>query len=412
MEIRPTTDEDLDVFVGTMLAAFGFHPEPQVDGGGQWWSALEMDRCLFAVTAEGKPVGTAGAHSFELTLPGGSLAPVSGVTAVGVLPSHRRRGALGALMRHQLAELRARGEFLSVLLASEAVIYRRFGYGPATYTAGLTVPRHRAALAVPRARGGDGAPGTGTASGSTEVLRSGDCREVLEEVYDRYRRSQPGALSRPHRWWSLRAGQPPIAPAPRYVAVHRDADGVADGYASYTIEPGAPRTMKVDEIITADDAVHTALARFLLEHDLVDRVSFKHVPVDHPLRWQFEDFRAGEVTGAGDWLWVRLLDVPGALTARGWCADGEIVLDVEDPFLGERSRHLLTVRDGKADCAPTDREPDLSLDVSDLASVYLGGTAPSTLVRAGHIRAHHPGAAALADALFRTERSPHCLHWF
>ena len=113
-----------------------------------------------------------------------------------------------------------------------------------------------------------------------------------------------------------------------------------------------------------------------------------------------------------DWLWVRLLDVPRALTARGWFADGELVLDVEDPFLGEHGRHLLTVRDGKADCAPTDREPDLSLDVSDLGSVYLGGTAPSTLVRAGHIRAHHPDAAALADALFRTDRVPHCLHWF
>ncbi|MEW1635921.1 GNAT family N-acetyltransferase [Streptomyces sp. NPDC093801] len=412
MEIRPTTDQDFDVFVDTMLAAFGFYPEPPVDGGGQWWSALEMDRCLFAVAADGKPVGTAGAYSFELTLPGGSPVPVSGVTAVGVLPSHRRRGALSALMRHQLAELRARGEFLSVLLASEALIYRRFGYGPATYTAGLTVPRHRAALAVPRARGGNGEPVAGTAAGSIEVVRSSHCGGVLEEVYDRYRRSQPGALSRPHRWWSLRAGQPPISPAPRYVALHRDADGVADGYASYTIEPGASRTMKVDEIITADDAVHTALARFLLEHDLVHQVSFKHVPTDHPLRWQFEDFRGGEVTGAGDWLWVRLLDVPAALTARGWCADGELVLDVEDRFLGERGRHLLTVRSGKADCVPTDREPDLSLDVSDLASVYLGGTAPSTLVRAGHIRAHHPGAAALADALFRAERSPHCLHWF
>jgi hypothetical protein len=50
--------------------------------------------------------------------------------------------------------------------------------------------------------------------------------------------------------------------------------------------------------------------------------------------------------------------------------------------------------------------------VRDLGSIYLGGTAPSTLVRAGHIQAHHPDAAARADALFRAERTPHCLHWF
>ncbi|MFI8521535.1 GNAT family N-acetyltransferase [Streptomyces sp. NPDC085481] len=426
MEIRSTTDDDLDVFVDTVHAAFGRFPETPVEGGGLWWSALETDRCLLAVTAEGRPVGTAAAYSFDLTLPGGNPVPAAGVTAVGVLPSHRRQGVLSTMMRHQLAELQARGEFLSVLLASEAPIYGRFGYGPATYTQRLTVRRDQAALAVPRARttaDGPGAgsdfgsgsssglgPDTGSDTGSVEVLRRAECGGILEQVYDRYRRAQPGALSRPHRWWALRAGQPPISPAPRYVAVHRDADGVPDGYASYSV--GDPATLTVDETIATDDAVFTALARFVLGHDLVSQVVFKHVPPEHPLRWQFADFRAGEVSGDTDWLWVRLLDVPRALTARGWFADGEVVLDVDDPFLGEHDRYLLTVRGGKAECVATDRKPDLSLDVSDLGSVYLGGTAPSTLVRAGHIRAHHPGAAALADTLFRAERSPHCLHWF
>lgn len=406
VEIRPTTGEDLDVFVDTLHAAFGQFPETPTDGGGLWWSALEMDRCLLATTADGRPVGTAGAHSFELTLPGETVVPVSGVTAVGVLPSHRRQGVLTAMMRHQLTELRARGESLSVLLASEALIYRRYGYGPATYTQRLTVPRHRAALTLPRA----GATADSSASGSVELLRRAECGEILEEVYDRYRRAQPGALSRPHRWWALRAGQPPISPAPRYVAVHRDADGVPDGYASYAL--GDSRTLTVDETIAADDAAFTALARFVLGHDLVGQVVFKQFPPGHPLRWQLADFRAGEVSGDTDWLWVRLLDVPRALTERGWSTDGELVLDVDDPFLDEHGRYLLTVRDGKADCVLTGREPDLSMDISDLGSVYLGGTAPSTLVRAGHIRAHRPGAPALADALFRADRSPHCLHWF
>jgi predicted acetyltransferase len=406
MEIRPTTEQDLDVFVDTIHAAFGRFPDTPTDGGGVFWSAYEMNRNLLAVAADGRPVGTAGAYSFELTLPGAAIVPVTGVTAVGVLPSHRRQGVLSAMMRHQLADLRARGEIMSVLLSSEAVIYRRFGYGPATYTQQLTVPRHRAALAFPRAR----STSDGPAAGSVELLRRDECVAVLEEVYDRYRRAQPGALSRPHRWWAVGAGQPPVAAAPRYVAVHRDADGVPDGYASYRIDESM--TLTVDETIAADDAVAAALARYLLGHDLVARIVFEHFPSEHPLRWQLADFRACQVTDDSDWLWVRLLDVPGALVARGWFADGELVLDVDDPFLGEHGRHLLTVRDGKAGCVPTDREPDLSLDVSDLGSIYLGGTAPSTLVRAGHIHAHRPGAAGRADALFRAERFPHCLHWF
>ncbi|MED7951526.1 GNAT family N-acetyltransferase [Streptomyces sp. BE303] len=418
MEIRSTSDEDLDVFVDTVHASFGRFPETPVEGGGLWWSAIDMDRCLLALAEDGRPVGTAATHAFELTLPGSHLVPVAGVTAVGVLPSHRRQGVLGAMMRHQLAGLRAGGEFLSVLLASEAPIYGRFGYGPATYTQRLTVPRHRAALALPRAHGRADASantsgttsGTASDTGTVELLRRAECGGILEEVYDRYRRAQPGALSRPHRWWALRAGQPPVSAAPRHVAVHRNADGVADGYASYAL--GEPDTLTVDETVATDDAAYTALARFVLGHDLVTQVVFKHFPPEHPLRWQLADFRAGQVSGDTDWLWVRLLDVPRALAARGWFADGELVLDVHDPFLGEHGRYLLTARDGRAVCVPTDGEPDLSLDVRDLGSVYLGGTAPSTLVRAGHVRAHRPDAAARADALFRAERSPHCLHWF
>lgn len=402
MEIRSTTDEDHGAFIDTLHTAFGRFPEATTDGRGTWWSALELDRGLLAVTADGRPVGTAAAYSFELTLPGDVVVPTSGVSAVGVVPTHRRQGVLSAMMRHQLAELRGRGEFVSVLLASEATIYGRFGYGPATSTRRLTVQRHRGALAAARAGVTD--------TGSVEVVRRAECGELLDQVYDRYRRAQPGALSRPHRWWDRAAGQPPISPAPRYVAVHRDADGVPDGYASYSLGDGD--TLTVDETIATDDAVFTALARFVLGHDLVREVVFKHVPPDHPLRWQFADLRAAEAGHDTDWLWVRLLDVPRALTARGWSADGELVLDVTDPFLGEHGRYELAVRDGEAECLPTDREPDLSVDVRDLGSVYLGGTAPSTLVRAGHVKAHHPAAAARADALFRTERAPHCLHWF
>ncbi len=390
------------MFVDTVHTAFGrFAETPDENGGGLWWSAIEIDRGVMAFTDDGKPVGTATAYSFELTLPGDVLAPAAGITGVGVLPTHRRQGVLTAMMRHQLADLRERGDFLAVLLSTEGGIYGRYGYGPATYTRRLTVQRGQGAFTGSRAGRTD--------TGTIEVLKRSECGEILEEVYDRYRRTQPGAVSRPHRWWELGAGQPPVAPAPRYAAVHRDADGVPDGYATYTLTDGS---LVIDETITGDDAVFTALARFALDHDLVTEVAFKHFPTGHPLRWQLADINAGVLSSEIDWLWVRLLDVRRALTARGYLGDGELVLEVHDPFLDEHGRHLLTVRDGKAECVETDRAPDLSLDVRDLGSVYLGGTAPSTLIRAGHVRAHTPGAATTADALFRSAHPPHCLHWF
>lgn len=399
MKIRSTAAEDLGLLIDTVHTAFGRFPEtPDDNGGGLWWSAIEIERGLLAVTGDGKAVGSATAHSFELTLPGEVVAPAAGITAVGVLPTHRRQGVLTAMMRHQLADLRERGEALAVLLSTEGTIYGRFGYGPATYTRRLTVQRSQGAFRA-----------EGTATGTIEVLKRSECVEIMEDVYDRYRRAQIGALSRPHRWWALGAGMPPVAPAPRHVAVHRDDDGVPDGYATYTVDDGK---LVIDETITSDDAVFTALARFALDHDLVTEVTFRHFPTGHPLRWQLADINAGKLSSEIDWLWVRLLDVPEALTARRYLSDGELVLDVRDPFLGEHGRHLLSVRDGEASCVATDREPDLSFDVRDLGSVYLGGTTPSTLIRAGHVRAHNARAAATADLLFRAARPPHCLHWF
>lgn len=391
MKIRSTTAQDVGVFVDTVHTAFARFPEtPDENGGGLWWSALEIDRGVLA-EIDGTAVGTATAYSFELTLPGEVVVPAAGISAVGVLPTHRRRGVLTEMMRFQLAELRERDEFLSVLLATEGTIYGRFGYGPATYTRRMTVQRSQSAFRTEPARG------------EIEVLQRSEATAIMSGIYDRYRRTQPGALSRPTRWWQLGAGMPPVAPAPRYVAVHRD------GYASYTRDDG---TLTVDEIIAGDDEVFAALARFALDHDLVTEVVFKHLPTGHPLRWRLADFNAGQLSSEIDWLWVRLLDVPRALEARRYLDDGELVLNVTDPFLGEHGRHLLTIADGRAVCTRTDREPDLSLDVRDLGSIYLGGTAASTLIRAGHIRAHSAKAAEKADALFRAERLPHCLHWF
>ncbi len=135
----------------------------------------------------------------------------------------------------------------------------------------------------------------------------------------------------------------------------------------------------------------------------------KHVLPEHPLRRQLADFRAGQVSEDTDWLWVRILDVPQALAARGWFTDGEIVLDVTDGFLGERYR--LTVRDGKAECVPTDAGPDLSLDVSNLARST--SAAPGEHAGAGRARPGPPPAGSCTRGrLFRADRSPHCLHWF
>ncbi|NAZ81576.1 GNAT family N-acetyltransferase [Kineococcus sp. R8] len=404
--VRATTPADLDVFVTTLHAAFARFPEqPDEDGSGVFWSVLEMDRNLLAVTEDGRPVGTTAGYSFELTLPGGARIPTTGVTNVGVVPSHRRRGIATALMRRQLTDVRARGEHVAVLLAMEATIYRRFGYGPATFSRRMSVSRARAAFDDRPL----GASSQEDGGGSVEVLRREECVSSLEEVYEQYRLDRPGALDRPHRWWVRGAGHPPVSREPRWIGLHRNGEGRPDGYVSYRLDDGV---LHIDETITTDDAVREALDRFVIGHDLVREVVFQDAPTDHPLRWQLLDYDAVASSGDEAWLWVRILDVAGALEARSWAGSGELVLQVEDAFLSESSRYLLTVDGGRAECTATPREPDLTLDVSDLASLYLGGVPPRDLVRAGRVRARGEAAVEQAEALFATERAPWSHHIF
>ncbi|HET7659141.1 MAG TPA: GNAT family N-acetyltransferase [Oryzihumus sp.] len=405
MQVRSTTQADHEAFVQAALPAFGMVPG-ETPRAKQWWHALEMDRGL-VIEDDGRMVATTGAYTFDLTVPGGRQVPVAGVTCVSVLPTHRRRGLFTALMRRQVQDLRDRGEALAVLLASEGTIYRRCGYGPATTAQTWTVDTARGAFLAPVAD-----------DGSLELRDRRDAAPVMAEVYDAHARLRHGALGRPARLWEAGAGMPPVSTEHRFVVVHRAADGVPDGYASYVIHDdragGNGRTLIVDEVVAPEERVRAVLARYCLDHDLVDTVRFARVAADDPLRWRLADVRAAETARSTDWLWVRLLDVPAALAARGYTGSGSLVLQVEDPFCPELSgTFVLDVEDGEAKCARVeDATPDLRLDVADLGSTYLGGVSFTGLVLGGRITECTPGAAALADRLFTTGTAPLCLHWF
>jgi predicted acetyltransferase len=107
-------------------------------------------------------------------------------------------------------------------------------------------------------------------------------------------------------------------------------------------------------------------------------------------------------------LWVRPVDVGGALSART-LGEGDVVLDVRDelcPWNQARWR----VANGSAE--RTTAPADLQLDVSALGSVYLGGFTFEQLRWGERLEELKPGAVARADELFRTERLPWCPELF
>jgi predicted acetyltransferase len=353
---------------------------------------MPLDRILVAVD-DGTPVALAAAYPFSLSIPGGEL-PCGGVTWVGVQPTHRRRGVLTALMRKQLDDLHAGGEPLAALWASESLIYGRFGYGIAAPTYRLDGTKAGFAFRDDR-----------DPVGSVRLIDQDEARERLPLIYDRVRAQRAGMPARSETWWNefrLVDGAPPGL-SRRYYALYED-----DGYAFYRMkaewEHGVPNGNVVAvEVLGATGAAERELWRFLFSLDLATTVESEIVDPSAPLFLGVRDPRRLRLT-LNDGLWLRLVDVDAALRARSWATEESVVVEVRDAFCSwNAGRYRLG-----ADAGRSDDEPELALDVCDLASVYLGGVDVQALYAAGFVDELREGAVARAARLLVTARPPFC----
>ena len=173
----------------------------------------------------GRCVGHAAGYRFDTLVPGGAWLPTSGVTRVGVLSTHRRRGLLRALMTRLLADAAERGQVLASLRASETRIYQRFGFGLAGRSAEATITS-RDALPIT----GSPRPARCACSAHDEILPP-SCR-----LYDRVAR-RPGVLNRPDWLWQRYLEKAiELGGDAEFVAVHTSADGVDDGFVHYSVK--------------------------------------------------------------------------------------------------------------------------------------------------------------------------------
>ena len=391
MEMRPATHEEFDGFDHAVLAAF--HREVTEEDRRAFALIDEPERSL-AWFDDGRIVAGTSIYSRHVTVPG-AIVPCAAVTAVGVMPTHRRRGLLTAMMRRQLEDIRAAGEPVAALWASEGAIYGRFGYGIAVRTAHLTARRPAARLSAPPALG--------------DPMRAGPAADHVEHmrgVHERVRGERPGMLDRPGPWWQARLNDPESG---RKGAQPLQALAVPDGYALYAVRPdrdedGPAGEVTIRELVAATPAARALLWDFLLDQDLTRTITWSLAPADEPLWLMLTDPDAVRLVVQAS-LWVRIVDVSAALSARGYTADPDVVLDLSDAFCPwNAGRYRLA--GGR--CEPTDAEPDLALDASALGAAYLGGTLLAELAQAGRVTELRPGALARASAAFRGDVAPWC----
>ncbi len=396
IEVRVADAEEVGGALTPIWQYFGGGPEPEdVERLG---TILPPER-VHAAVEDGAIVGGAGAYLFETTVPGGAQVPTAGVMGVGVLPTHRRRGALTKLMRRQLAEAHERGEPLAMLFASEGAIYGRFGYGLASLAGHIELPKEHAVL-------WDDEP-----LGQARLLDTEEeALELLPGIYDRVQTETAGMFTRSPDWWRVRRFR--TWRGGQQLRVLIELDGRPEAYAMYRFEFSARHmisgtTMEVNEALGTSPRALAAIWRYLLSIDWIARIDASWLPLDHPLfLWLREPRRMN--FDVGEALWVRVVDVGAALSARG-LGEGAIALDVRDEFCPWNTARW-RVAQGAAE--RTTAEADIRLDVNELGSVYLGGFTFDQLRRAERLEELKPGAVARADELFRTERQPWCPELF
>ncbi|WP_017975824.1 GNAT family N-acetyltransferase [Actinopolyspora halophila] len=349
---------------------------------------------------DGQLAGTTMSFASSLALPGGAELPAAAVTAVGVRADLTRRGVLTELMRAQLDEVRRRGEAAAMLHASETAIYGRFGYGVATRSRTVALETARAA---PR----DRAPG----GGRVRLVDTDEAAEILPGLYRALGVVRAGMIARPSAWWRTHLGRRELHGGYAVVAVHSDSDGVDDGFAvwmpsgnDYRFGDGRT-TLRVLDLHAADQAATAALWWFLLGVDLADEVVAIERPLDEPLEWWLADSRQCRVRDVYDGLWVRPVDVPAMFRERAYGTAEPVVLEVRDGLLPDNAGCYLVGPDG---AEPTERDPQLSVDVAELASLLFGEARPSTLAEANLVEAHDPKALLPADRLFATLERAWC----
>lgn len=362
---------------------------------------FEPDRTQ-VMTDAGRIVGSGLVLTRDLSVPG-AVVPTAHVTGVGVAATHRRRGVLTALMNAMLTEAHGRGtEPLALLWASEGAIYGRYGYGLASWRLSYEIRTRQTAVvgAVP-----DGAR-----------LRLAATRDALDDiaaVYDRVLAQRPGLSTRPGKWWEYLTADPKGwrrgMTAERTVLF--EDDGGVRGYARFRTkagwsDSGPDGEVRVTELLAETPEAHAALWRFLMTIDLVRTAKYTHGPIDDPLPHLLTN-ADGLVGSAGGSLWVRILDVPGALAARRYAAPVDVVFEVtDDTFAGNAGRWRLVGSGDSAEVTRTDAEADLALDVRALGSIYLGGVSAATLAAGGLITERTPGAVARVATAFGWHRAP------
>ena len=411
IELRSVTDKNFVEWRKAVRQGFGIHVHPD-DIARLRNDRAELDRLIAAVdTGSERIVGTGGADSYSLTVPGGAVVSMAGVAYMTTSVTHRRQGAFSGMMNHIHDEARERGDIVSGLWASQAHLYSRFDYGLGVNSYDWEID-----------------PGFGSFSHSpisdddksdahVYFVDADEAAAMLPGIYEQMCQQTIGSVDRnPGRWRYQLFDEERIrdGASALFFAICEE-DGEKTGYVAYRMRRKGDTDMGVMEIIeqvSVTDTAHATMWRFLLNFDLVGKITATNRPADDPLWWMLADPRRLN-RKSHDALWVRLLDIPKALEARTYNADGHLKVGlISESQPAVAGTYVLDIDNSQASVKKTTDKPDVIMTPADLSAIYMGGATPGSLVEAGRIDTVTTGSLAKLHGMFSTDSAPWCAHYF
>ncbi len=358
------------------------------------------------------PVATVASWRTPLSLGDARSIEAWAISLVHVASTHRRRGIARALLEGELRAAHAAGIPIAMLTVSEATIYGRWGFGPAAYCADYRIATRELEVTAP------------ATPGRVHLVEARAVRPLAPGIAARAHERIGGEVASDDLLWdrAFALAERTASHAPKLRAARYDDEhGEPQGFVLYSVNEHASdfsaHTLTVEHLCAATDDALTALWHFVLDHDLVSTVVAELRPVDEPLAWMVSNPRAVQTVARREHLWLRILDVPAALSARRYSAADSVVLRVADTLGFATGEWMLTTTlDGTATVSAHAGDPHgaavLSLGVEALGSLLLGGTPVEALRIAGRLAEGSPGSASRLDAMLHVPRAPHLSTWF
>jgi predicted acetyltransferase len=347
-------------------------------------------------------VASYSAIPFTMRANGNAIA-MAGVSVVGTLPEYRRRGLLRQITELSFQQMREAGQSVAALWASQAAIYQRY-----SYSRGSVLRHYSVDTADVQLLPSDAPDLPVTRHSAAEAF------DIMRDLYREFVASRMLYLHRAKPLWHAGVLRDDATQGPLHVAVCRDARDRPQGYVVYTLRanrvdhPARAQELVVRDLVWLDINACRALWTFLARHDLVGRIVWRNAPVDDPAHELFAEPRMLQARDT-EGLWFRVVDVEQALAARGYDADGEVVLGVpadrETPW--NEGTYRLTVSGGEVDVSRTASPAEVTVPIKSLSSAFTGFQRMRQLANWGLVSGDER-AIARADALFATRYSPHC----